>query len=458
MKRNDFPNDWPAYLTESMLFTPITSIAPVGSSGLLFKEMHEYQFEQFCWFLLQKDHYLKGCQQLGVRGTKQEGIDIFASDKFNASQLIVFECKCWKKFKRTELIEAIDKFTASPWIKYKPQFILILAQDGLGSLSKTWLEQSGRLNKIGIKSDVWTGRNLTERIQHFPDIVTRFFGAQNAQYVSNGETEWHIFDRNDYALKVLTNKTHPDFDFGYHSIFYARDDLEGANFGNSTVILWKPPDSFDRYEVANRKWMPCKVAFEWLTNKLLPRVKVWRLEQKLKEVGIFKRASTKKSFESVWDRDAEICDLRQIPLLRGKRYWKVGLLETILQLQYSTGIMRREIYLTKLEVKNIFEALLLVLSFKLGRVTDIASNLSIGHAVENHDDIIIFLRGKLEKDELAINMLSLRYLLSAFLAALNDNDDFLSQDQKKIIFQAMIPIMADQDKRQLFQRHSRWID
>lgn len=37
-------------------------------------------FEQFCRWLLKKDHTLAGCKRLGGPGTEQEGIDLLAFD------------------------------------------------------------------------------------------------------------------------------------------------------------------------------------------------------------------------------------------------------------------------------------------------------------------------------------------------------------------------------------------
>lgn len=614
MTKPEFPNDWPTHFNESMVFSPITSAAPAGSNKLWFQGMDYQQFEQFCWFLLQKDYHLEGCQHIGVSGTKQAGIDLFARDKFNTSQLIVFECKCWKEFNKAELKNAINNFLDSPWIRYKPKFILILAQEELGNISEAWVEQSTRLDELGIKSDVWTGKHLTARVQHFPDIVTRFFTALTAQNichdwmrrvrfierlhyayaeknkdireiveefmrdtetgeivdiekfklentqnsnidrfreelkqrlinlvnnensehqvnenvednpvkgiddkknerffyndgnwtinhpaiyihclipskrmyptstlikfsqenasgvdvtlrqkwmleyllgaegtpanskyrpfivgefnsksvqhtiiqlqncriyprtdmmkeicgvidqlsqvvtsellklekewdavgfpfvqqggltyvgictmpkwlwnlilefgvehdVSKGKTEWHIFDQSRHSLKVFTNKAHPDFDLGYHSIFFGRDDLDGANYGDTIVVMWQPPDSIQNYAVDGRKWMPCDFAFKWLTEKLLPKVKESMLEREISKHGIFKKVTVKKDFSNAWSRGVEIGELRQFSFLRNERYWEVGLVNSIAQLQHSIDTHGREIYLTKEDVK-----------------------------------------------------------------------------------------------------------
>ncbi len=742
MTKSETPKNQPAHFDESIYFPAVEFIAPAGSNYLGFTRMESKQFEQFCWFLIRKDHYFEDCQYIGGNGTKQDGIDLFARDKFDSSQLIVFECKCWKKITSTKLKEAVTRFLNGNWSKSKPKFILIVAQEELGKVSETWAEQKKILSKHEIKSELWTGLVLAEKIQHFPDIVTRFFtstttqkvchdwmrkvrfddrlhyahshkdqeireiaeefmrdaetgeildiekfkpeNAQNANIdkvgeefkqqlinlvnhgnfkanelaaeilkivsqnevlesqkspnfkevsaakeiekeekserifdndvnwtidhpavyihclkpgkrmyptsilikfrqenasgvdvtlrqkwllenmlgaegtpadhryrpfivgelnpestqhtiiqmqncrlypptilmgeickvvdklsqavtfallklekdwdaidfpfvqtgsttyvavctmpkwlwnltlkfcnehdVSKGSTEWHIFDQSNHSLKVFTNKVHPDFDLGFHGIFYARDDLDGANYGDSIAVMWQPPDSFEKYAVSARKWMSCDFAFGWLTGKLLPKVKEWLLEKEVSEHGIFKKVAAKKNFNDAWDQRVEIGDLRQFPLLRNERYWKVGLVGTVEQLQHSVDTHGREIYLTPENVKNLYEALIVVLKFKHGYTSYIASNLNIRDPIGTHEDIITVLRNRIDRNDLALNMLSLRYMLSAYLEAFNDNDDFLSMGNKAIVFQAMIPIMADWDKRQFFQRHMKWVE
>jgi hypothetical protein len=45
----------------------------LGASPFSFSDMSGEQFEQFCWWLLRKDHDLVGCQVLGKQGAKPQG-------------------------------------------------------------------------------------------------------------------------------------------------------------------------------------------------------------------------------------------------------------------------------------------------------------------------------------------------------------------------------------------------
>lgn len=44
--------------------------------------------------------------------------------------------------------------------------------------------------------------------------------------VDNGLSDWHIFDRNNYSIKVYTEKEHPKYSKGYHAFFYPEFDEE----------------------------------------------------------------------------------------------------------------------------------------------------------------------------------------------------------------------------------------
>ncbi|MFZ6731180.1 hypothetical protein ACO0LG_04570 [Undibacterium sp. Ji42W] len=743
MTERNIQSNWPDHLTESMYFPPIDLANPVGSNKMGFVDMGPKQFEQFCWFLIRKDYLIDDIQYVGAIGTNQDGIDLIARDKLNPSQLIVFECKCWKKFNSTRMREAIDLFLKGEWPKSNPIYILIIAQEDIGNLNKTWQKESRKLQKHGIKSFIWTGIHLAERVQCFPDIVTRFFTAPIAQYichdwmqkvrfierlhyayihedpeiralalqymndasteeasdtekvnsskssvskkstkkiefierfhkifsheneeirelaeellrrsltgekyidetllqtesqndpkseedkeekiekifnndtnwtidhptvyihclkpkkrqypasalikfrlenaagvdvtlsqkwlianmfgaegspidrefrpfiisefvhesvnhsiiqlrncrlypprdkmkeicnivdelsnvvssallklendwdavdfpfvhqggttqvaictmpkwlwknildfanahdVSAGETEWHIFDQNQWYLKIFTNRFHNEFDVGYHGLFYANENLAGTNYGNSVAILWQPPNSFHDDVPDKRNWMPCLYALQWITQKLLPKVKGWIKAKEIGKPSFLRKNKVDTEFNQWWERNVEIRDLREFPFIRERRYLTIGLVNVIEKLQYSIHPNQRAIYLTTDEESKLHEALILILSFQQGHSSYIASNLGIRSTPDTHMDIINSLRERIEKKEVAMNMFALRYMLSAFLEALNDTDDFLSIGEKEVVFDALTPLMEDVDKRQFLDRHYRWVD
>ncbi|WP_338844537.1 restriction endonuclease [Massilia sp. W12] len=187
MTEPDFPSDFPPHLNENAAVKPIRTAMPIGQHSLDFKQMNDTQFEQFCWWLIRKDHHLLGCQRIGGSGQKQDGIDIFARAKLHPAQLVVFECKCWHQLSSREMVKAVDRFLGGKWLQPGARFVLIIAQDTVGKLVKTWDKQSARLKEQQIEAELWTGMHLTEAVQPFPDIVSKFFTGEAVSAFAN---EW----------------------------------------------------------------------------------------------------------------------------------------------------------------------------------------------------------------------------------------------------------------------------
>ncbi|MBU9427281.1 hypothetical protein [Burkholderia gladioli] len=174
---NDLPQDWPQHLTADATVSPVNTASPIGDHVLDFRRMHSDTFEQFCWWLLRKDHSLTGCKRLGGNGLSQEGIDLFAFDEQMPDRLNVFECKAWQEFGPTNLTKAVSAFLNGSWASLTNRFTIILAQEdiGTGALAQRWLVEKERLKQAGIEGDIWTAHTLTLRAQLYPDILTKFF-------------------------------------------------------------------------------------------------------------------------------------------------------------------------------------------------------------------------------------------------------------------------------------------
>lgn len=180
---SEYPQDYPAHLSKDFDVGYCNDSPPAGRHQLSFEDLNAEQFEQLCWWLIGKDHQIVGCQRLGGPGKKQNGIDLFALDRLEPSKLLVYECKCWEEFPTDELKSAITKFLNGHWVNHASSFTLIVAQKSIDNLAKEWPIQRDLLHKAGINAELWTGIHLTERIQRFPDILSKFFpGADHAAF------------------------------------------------------------------------------------------------------------------------------------------------------------------------------------------------------------------------------------------------------------------------------------
>lgn len=268
-----------------------------------------------------------------------------------------------------------------------------------------------------------------------------------------GDSEWHIFDKNRYYLKVLTTKPHADFELGYHGIFYLRKNLDELSFNDDVVIAWQPPMVEDECET--RRWMFCGQALQWLAGKLVPAVGKWLAENEARQKGLLGRAKRRQKFTLWWTENACMNDLRTPPLLKNQRYRQLGLVDTVDELQSQMHVKDKKIYLTTAQIKALYQALLVILQGGYGYAGYIASNLGI--KASSHQEIIAALRGRISQDELTVSNFSLDCVLRAFLAALNDDDTWLDEAWKQAIFTALTPIMAFVDMCNLFKRHTKWL-
>lgn len=180
------PQDWPEHLSPDAKIFPIETVPPNSGPLLDFASMHHSTFEQFCWWLLKKDHRLKGCKRIGNNGREQGGIDLFAFDEQQTKKLHVFECKAWKDYSPSKLREAVDAFFLGSWVHMTNNFTIILAQEDCGlALAKCWLEQMQRLKQAGIEGELWTAHNLTLKVQPYPDILSKFFAGHSIELYAN---------------------------------------------------------------------------------------------------------------------------------------------------------------------------------------------------------------------------------------------------------------------------------
>lgn len=172
-----FPQQWGAHLHELTPTAVPSQHTPLGVSPFAFSDMSGEQFEQLCWWLLNKDHDLVGCQMLGKQGSKsQDGIDLFAFHRSRPNVLRVYECKCWKRFTPGVLKDTVDHFLSGQWADIAGVFTLILSRSGVQGLGNEWIEARRRLADRGIEAELWTAEQLSAKLQGAPDVISRFFG------------------------------------------------------------------------------------------------------------------------------------------------------------------------------------------------------------------------------------------------------------------------------------------
>lgn len=278
----------------------------------------------------------------------------------------------------------------------------------------------------------------------------------NAHEAGAGDTEWHIFDFNRLYLKVFTNKQHADFEPGYHAFIHAHNESRDSN--NSDVVLtWTPPDSFESFEIAPRRWMSCTQTFHWLCQKLMPAVGDWLINKEIRSYKPWQLKPSRKSLLEIWKtHHVRVWERRQYPLLEGERYRSIGLVATTETLQSSMMDSSPRFYITSDETRKLYRALILVIKGNRGYLSYIASKLILDDRFNSRIELIDALERYIKDGPAIPSAYIVRNLLSALLEGLDDDASWLCKTDTEEIYSALIPLMKHFDIQQLVERHLRW--
>jgi hypothetical protein len=101
------------------------------SSPLRFYELGEFVFQDLCCDLFDRESGISFAEVYGVRGQKQDGIDLLAH-RNSEVEIEVGQCKCYKAFSSNDIKKASDIFFEH-WDRWSQEevkrFILFVACD-----------------------------------------------------------------------------------------------------------------------------------------------------------------------------------------------------------------------------------------------------------------------------------------------------------------------------------------
>lgn len=97
--------------------------------------------------------------------------------------------------------------------------------------------------------------------------------------VDSGYTDWNIFDRNRFYIKVYTNKKHNKYDIGYHAFFNRELDedivLHPELVAKDACITWEFVEDFENRNIESineRESWNADIAYKWLADEFIPKV------------------------------------------------------------------------------------------------------------------------------------------------------------------------------------------
>ncbi|NAS89084.1 hypothetical protein C4E24_05030 [ANME-1 cluster archaeon AG-394-G21] len=158
---------------------PLSKINPpveTRSQELPFGELAWEDFERLSLRLVRLESNVEHCQLYGVRGQKQEGIDIYARQKF-ADKYRVYQCKRVDDFGSAKIKGAVTKFLEGKWVSKTDTFVLCTKESLKSKERADELEaQSALLREKGIILISWDSHQLSMKLKDCPELVDDFFG------------------------------------------------------------------------------------------------------------------------------------------------------------------------------------------------------------------------------------------------------------------------------------------
>ena len=142
-------------------------------------------FEKLCLRLAQLEHSIDNCEIYGIKGQKQQGIDIFAQ-KENA-KYSSYQCKRYQEVTEDVLEKAVNKFRDEEWKPKSDKFYFCTtAALNLVQLQDKFNQLKTELQMEGIELIKWDKIQIESLMKDQPQIVYDFFGKEWTR-LFNGE-------------------------------------------------------------------------------------------------------------------------------------------------------------------------------------------------------------------------------------------------------------------------------
>ena len=162
-------------------------------------------FQRLCTRLAGRCGDVDFCQEYGIPGQNQEGIDIYVR-KSGSPQYAAWQCRRYQDHTvRPSLIEgAVSDFLSGSWVSRTDEFILALsAQTERTELSDVIEAQANRLRERNILFVPLGITQISERLKGHPDIVDDFFGRAWVQEFCGAGAEAKLSGRRLQPAEII---------------------------------------------------------------------------------------------------------------------------------------------------------------------------------------------------------------------------------------------------------------
>ncbi|MDE0400586.1 MAG: NACHT domain-containing protein [Candidatus Poribacteria bacterium] len=135
-------------------------------------------FQRLCVRLAQRYGNVERCQEYGIPGQDQEGIDIYVR-KVESSKYSVWQCKRYQQFRPTLIKKAVSDFLDGSWASKTDEFILaVTVKTEVTNLADAIEAQADRLCNQNIQFRPLGITQISQLLKDHPDLVDDFFGRE----------------------------------------------------------------------------------------------------------------------------------------------------------------------------------------------------------------------------------------------------------------------------------------
>jgi|GEM_PF-4807186 len=224
------------------------SISPNSSKPPNFHEMDSKRFEEMCCALMSKEDGIKSADLTKRDRQLQFGADIIAK-RYDLAGLEIASCKCYGSLKKDDIKKFSNEFLdhwETEWKDKKvKRFVLCVAANvNAGEREAEISEEEKRFQSLGVTYDVWSPRQLQEKLRPHYGIANQYLnefiakqicGSPQAQISSpehNTEHNTVIIGALTAELKnVLAEKTEKELEIARENVRQGKtksisDDLE----------------------------------------------------------------------------------------------------------------------------------------------------------------------------------------------------------------------------------------
>ena len=133
-------------------------------------------FQRLCARLAQRCGNVEHCQEYGLPGQDQEGIDIYVR-RPESSKYSVWQCKRYQTFRPSLVERSVSDFLNGAWSSKADEFVLAVSVNTeKANLAEVIETQAGRLREQNIQFLPLGITQISERLKDHPDLVDDFFG------------------------------------------------------------------------------------------------------------------------------------------------------------------------------------------------------------------------------------------------------------------------------------------